>query len=290
MKSTILIDGHNIAFRSFYGIGELKRSDGFPTNALHGWYKTLYKIIDQENPNQCIVFFDAGDDQARLAIDPEYKKNRSEMPKDLQLQMPWIEKLSSAMGINIVEKKGVEADDILAHYASKYAKTGPVLILSADKDFVQIISDSIHQLVPPPTANPRLGWRRLDLNAVTEKYGIKPSQMVDYLSLIGDTVDNIPGVPGVGPKTATRWLQRFPSIDDILKNITLIEPIRFRKIIPKWINRLQKNKKLISFKSELEEPDLVPISANEGAIRDILLTMEMNQTLKSRENQLNFSF
>ena len=290
MKSTILIDGHNIAFRSFYGIGQLKRSDGFPTNAIHGWYKTLYKIIDHENPNQCIAFFDAGDDQARLAIDPEYKKNRSEMPKDLQLQMPWIQKLSSAMGINIVEKKGVEADDILAHYASKYAKSGPVLILSADKDFVQIVSATIHQLVPPPTANPRLGWRRLDINAVTEKYGIKPSQMVDYLSLIGDAVDNISGVPGVGPKTATRWLQQFPSIDDILKNIKMIEPVRFRKIIPNWTNRLQKNKKLISFKKELEEPDLVPISANEEAIRDILLTMEMNQTLKSRENQLNFSF
>ena len=290
MKSTILIDGHNIAFRSFYGIGQLKRSDGFPTNAIHGWYKTLYKIIDQEKPNQCIVFFDAGDDQARLAIEPEYKKNRTEMPKDLQLQMPWIQKLSSAMGINVVEKKGVEADDILAHYASKYAKSGPVLILSADKDFVQIVSATIHQLVPPPTANPRLGWRRLDINAVTEKYGIKPSQMVDYLSLIGDAVDNISGVPGVGPKTATRWLQQFPSIDDILKNIKMIEPVRFRKIIPNWTNRLQKNKKLISFKKELEEPDLVPISANEEAIRDILLTMEMNQTLKSRENQLNFSF
>lgn len=290
MKSTILIDGHNIAFRSFYGIGKLKRSDGFPTNAIHGWYKTLYKIIDQEKPNQCIVVFDAGDDRARLAIEPEYKKNRTEMPEDLQLQMPWIQKLSSAMGINVVEKKGVEADDILAHYASKYAKSGPVLILSADKDFVQIISASIHQLVPPPTANPRLGWRRLDINAVTEKYGIKPSQMVDYLSLIGDSVDNIPGIPGIGPKTATRWLQQFPSIDDILKNITMIEPIRFRKIIPNWTNRLQKNKKLISFKSELEEPDLAPIPANEEAIRDILLTMEMNQTLKSRENQLNFSF
>lgn len=290
MGTTVLIDGHNIAFRSFYGIGDLKRSDGFPTNAIHGWYKTLYKIISQEQPDRCVAFFDAGEDQNRLAIAPQYKKNRSEMPKALQLQMPWIQKLTSAMGITVVEKDGVEADDVLAHYATKYSSSSKVVILSADKDFVQIISPSIHQLVPPPTANPRIGWRRLDPSAVTEKYGILPSQMVDYLSLVGDAVDNIPGIPGVGPKTATRWLQQFVSIDNILQNITLIEPIRFRKILPQWIDRLQQNQQLISFKGNLNEPVLDPISTDESTLREILKAMEMNQTLKSRENQLLFSF
>ena len=290
MGTTVLIDGHNIAFRSFYGIGELKRADGFPTNAIHGWYKTLYKIISQEQPDQCVAFFDAGEDQNRLAIAPQYKKNRSEMPKALQLQMPWIQKLTSAMGITVVEKDGVEADDVLAHYATKYSSSSNVVILSADKDFVQIISPYIHQLVPPPTTNPRIGWRRLDPSAVTEKYGILPSQMVDYLSLVGDAVDNIPGIPGVGSKTATRWLQQFVSIDNILQNITLIEPIRFRKILPQWIDRLQQNQQLISFKGNLDEPVLDPISTDESKLREILKAMEMTQTLKSRENQLLFSF
>ena len=290
MIKTILIDGHNIAFRSFYGIRELKRSDGFPTNAIHGWYKTISKIINQEKPNQCIAFFDAGDDKVRIAISPEYKKNRSEMPEALQSQMPWIQKLTSSMGITVVEKHGIEADDILAHYAYQYSQSGEVLILSADKDFVQIISPSIHQLVPPPTANPRLGWCRLDPNAVIEKYGIEPTQMVDYLSLIGDAVDNIPGVPGVGPKTATRWLKQFSSINNLLNNIGLIDPVRFRQIIPRWIDRLKKNKQLIAFKNNLNEPCLKTTPADETAVREIFRIMEMNQTLKNRENQLKFSF
>ena len=195
-----LVDGYNMVFRSFYGIRELTRSDGFPTNAIHGWVKTLWSLMDRDDCDRLIVFFDRGADE-REALLPEYKKNRSETPPDLVVQIPIIKELTALMGINCVEKDGVEADDLIGAYAKQYAtKDAPVVIVSADKDLAQCLNGNVHQLLPPPTANPRLGWRMMTVDKVAGKFGVGAEKVAEYLALVGDTADNIPGLQGVGPK------------------------------------------------------------------------------------------
>ena len=213
----ILVDGFNLVYRCFFAIPELTRADGFPTNALHGWVKSLWKIADQERPYSMAVFFDLGGSEDRLALHPEYKAQREEMPEALVKQLPHVKTLTQAMGLGGIESHGVESDDLLASEAVGLARAGhEVIIVSSDKDFAQIVGERITMMLPPPTANPKLGWRRLDAAGVVEKFGVPPAQMADYLALVGDTSDNIRGIDGVGPKTAAKWLAQFRNVEEVI--------------------------------------------------------------------------
>ena len=151
MAKWLLIDGFNLVYRCFHAIPELTRADGFPTNALHGWMKSLWKFDDQEKPDATLVFFDLGGAQDRLALHPEYKAQRAEMPESLVKQLPYVKSLTRAMGLVGVELNGVESDDLLASQAQALAAAGhEVLIVSADKDFAQIVGDHVKILLPPP--------------------------------------------------------------------------------------------------------------------------------------------
>jgi len=245
MAKWLLIDGFNLAYRCFYAIPELTRADGFPTNALHGWMKSLWKFDDQEKPDATLVFFDLGGAQDRLALHPEYKAQREEMPASLVLQLPYVKLLTRAMGFVGIELDGVESDDLLASQAKALAAAGhEVLIVSADKDFAQIVSEHVKILLPPPTANPKLGWRVLDASGVAEKFGVPPAQIADYLALVGDTSDNIPGVNGVGPKTAVKWLQQFGSLEGVIAHCSELKPDRFQAAVRTQADRLRLNLKL----------------------------------------------
>lgn len=257
MGKWLLIDGFNMAFRSFYAIPELKRSDGLHTNAIHGWVRTLWKLEDSEEPDHVAVFFDLGGASRQLALLPEYKANRKETPKEFEEQIPAIKELTAAFGYSIVEQEGIEADDLLASAAHKLVSQGhTVKIVSADKDFAQCIQKNLTQLLPPPTANPKLGWRELDVQGVIDKYGIKPSQISDYLALIGDSSDNIPGIAGVGPKTATKWIQQWGDIDSILSHANEIKPSRFVEKINKSESLLKRNQAMITLHTHLPCPTL----------------------------------
>lgn len=250
MAKYLLIDGFNMAFRAFYAVKELRRSDGFPTNALYGWVRSMWKLTDDQKAEHVTVFFDLGGAQEKLALLPEYKANRGETPEEFEKQIPIIKELTRAMGFGLVEENGVESDDLLAAYATRLASEEPdacIQIVSADKDFAQSVTERIHLLLPPPTANPRLGWRELDPEGVQAKWGLPPEKMVDYLSLIGDTSDNIPGVPGCGPKTAVKWLVEYGDIDGVLQNTSEIKPPRFRELLPTLHERLDVNRKIIGF-------------------------------------------
>jgi DNA polymerase-1 len=228
MAKWLLVDGYNMAFRAFYGMPELTRADGFPTGALHGWVKTMWRLQDQEKPDAMVVFFDLGGSQERLALHPEYKAQRKETPEPLERQIPVIKELTRAMGLVGVELDGVESDDLLAAQARLLAKDGhDVLIVSADKDFAQCVDERIKILLPPPTANPKLGWRVLDPAGVVEKFGVPPAQIAEYLALIGDSSDNIPGISGVGPKTAVKWFQEFQTLEGIIAHAAELKPERF---------------------------------------------------------------
>ncbi len=253
MKKWLLIDGFNLAYRCFFAIPELTRADGFPTNALHGWVKSIWRLQDQEKPHQTLVFFDLGGAQDRLLLLPEYKAQREEMPEALAKQLPHLKALTRAMGLAGVEREGVESDDLLAAEAATLAAKGDeVLIISSDKDFAQIVSDRISILLPPPSANPKLGWRHMDVAGVVAKFGVPPSQIADYLALVGDTSDNIPGIDGVGPKTAMKWLQAFGGIEQIIANAEKLEPERFRAIVRADAEKLRRNLKITTLNLSLE--------------------------------------
>src|ERR1035437_4677531 len=207
MSKWLLVDGFNLAYRCFFALPELTRADGFPTGALHGWVKSLWKLADQEKPEATLVFFDLGGAQDRLPLHPQNKAHRAEMPDALRQQIEPIKQLTRAMGLVGIEQDGVESDDLLAAQAVAFARVGhESIIVSSDKDFAQIVGDKIKIMLPPPSANPKLGWRLLDAAGVQEKFGVPPAQIADYLALIGDTSDNIRGIDGVGPKTAAKWL------------------------------------------------------------------------------------
>jgi DNA polymerase-1 len=280
MAKWLLVDGFNVAYRCFFAVPELSRTDGFPTNAVHGWVKSLWRLMDQENPAATLVFFDLGGAQDRLTLLPEYKAHREEMPEALVKQLPYIKAVTRAMGLVGVEKAGVESDDLVASQAVHLAAQGhEVLIVSSDKDFAQIVGDRIKLLLPPPSANPRLGWRRLDAAGVAEKFGVPPPQIPDYLALVGDASDNIPGIEGVGPKTAAKWLNEFGSLEGVIAHGRELKPERFRESVLALSDLLRRNLKLTTLNLGLPTVAAEKPAADSEALLRLLGELEMMSNL-----------
>ena len=286
MSKWLLVDGFNLAYRCFFAIPELNRADGFPTNALHGWVKSLWKLEDQEKPAATIVFFDLGGAQDRLALHPSYKAQREEMPEALEKQLPYVKSLTRAMGYLGVEQEGVESDDLLAAEAVSLARAGhEVLIVSSDKDFAQIVNDRIGIMLPPPTANPKLGWRRLDAAGVKEKFGVDPAQIADYLALVGDTSDNIPGLAGVGPKTAAKWLAEWGSLEGGIAHAAELNPERVRAAVASEAERLRVNLKLTTLNLALPTFSANRVPAQPAELFRLLAELEMKTCLSDAQKR-----
>jgi DNA polymerase-1 len=276
MSKWLLVDGFNLAYRCFFAVPELTRADGFPTNAVHGWVKSLWRLQDQEKPDATLVFFDLGGAQDRLALHPEYKAQRAEMPGALVKQLPYVKAVTRAMGLGGIEQEGVESDDLLASQAVALAHAGhEVLIVSSDKDFAQIVGDRIQIMLPPPSANPQLGWRRLDAAGVVEKFGVPPAQIAEYLALVGDTSDNIPGIAGVGPKTATKWLQQFGSLEGVIAHAGELQPERFREAVRAGADRMRLNLRLTTLNLALPTVAAEKITSQPETLLCLLEELEM---------------
>lgn len=219
MKKVILIDGNNILFRSYYATaykGEIMRnSKGFPTNALYGLINMLNKVIKEENPSYVMVAFDMGK-TFRHEQYKDYKAGRSETPDDLKMQFPIAKELVSAMGMTYLEIENYEADDIIGTFAKK-ASEDPnfdATIISSDKDLLQLISEDVDVKLLK-----QVGFVRMDQSEFKNTYGIEAARMIDLKALMGDPSDNIPGVRGVGEKTALSLLQKYDNLDKIYENI-----------------------------------------------------------------------
>jgi DNA polymerase I len=276
MSKWLLVDGFNLAYRCFFAVPELTRADGFPTNAVHGWVKSLWRLEDQEKPDATLVFFDLGGAQDRLALHPEYKAHRAEMPEALVKQLPYVKAVTRAMGLVGIEQDGVESDDLLASQAVALARAGhDVLIVSADKDFAQIVGERIQIMLPPPSANPKLGWRRMDAAGVAKKFGVGPAQIPDYLALVGDTSDNIPGLAGVGPKTATKWLQQHGSLAEVIAHAGELQPERFRELVRAQADQLRLNLRLTTLNLALPTVAAEKAAAQPEELLRLLGELEM---------------
>ena len=279
MAKILLCDGHNLAFRAFYGIRELSRSDGFPTNMVHGWLRSFWRLEDDCSPDQIWVFFDKGGSKRREDILPSYKANRGLPPDGFSEQLTWVKRLTTALGYGWREQEGLEADDLIASAVrKKSAEENNLLIVSSDKDLSQLVSPNTKQLLPPPTANPKLGWRLLDEAGVKDKFGVPPSGILDYLSIIGDQSDNIPGLPGVGPKTALKWMSEYGDLESIIENAGRLSPKRFCSLVYEMRADLLRNRELVRLESDLELDMSDCPSVNREEIKEILLELEMNKS------------
>ncbi len=211
-NTLILIDGSSYLYRAFHGVPSFFNSQGMPTGAIYGMTNMLKSLLQDYQPTHTAIVFDAKGKTFRHELFPEYKANRPPMPDELVAQISLTHEIVQALGFPIIIEKGVEADDVIGTLTKQAQAAGMhTLIFTGDKDFAQLVNDSV-------TLIDTLKKTRLDVQGVIDKFGIPPELIVDYLSLMGDTVDNVPGVKKVGPKTAVKWLQKYGNLDAVIEN------------------------------------------------------------------------
>ena len=245
----LIVDGHAYAYRAFHAIRSLNSPSGAPTNAIFGFIKMTQKIQAQLKPTHLAVVWDGGLAAERMAEHPEYKTHRPPMPDHLETQIDEIVSWLEAAGLTSLCKEGVEADDWIASIARHVAREMPVVIASSDKDFMQLVSDRIGLL--NPNDKTEKVWTAADVRAKT---GVAPNQIIDWLALVGDTVDNIRGVPGVGAKTATELLVQFGSAENIYARLAEVKSEKLRSSLAAAAEIVRRNQRLVCLRED--QPDL----------------------------------
>ena len=230
-KKLILIDGHSILNRAFFGIPDLTNSEGIHTNAMYGFLNIMFKFIDEEKPDYITVAFDLSEPTFRHKAYEAYKGTRKPMAPELKQQVPLIKELLRMMNITVIEKAGYEADDIIGTIAKRSAAAGiDVSVISGDRDLLQLAEDKI-QIRIPKTKKGVTEVENYYPEDVVALYGVTPLEFIDMKALMGDTSDNIPGAPGVGPKTASAIIQKYHSVDNVLAHLDELKPPKAQKSI-----------------------------------------------------------
>jgi DNA polymerase-1 len=250
----LLVDGHYYAYRSFHAIPSLTNSKGEPTNAIFGFAKALKKMIADVKPDAGTVIFDGGLPADRLALQPEYKANRSETPEDLSKQLDAIQAVGPALGLPMLCVDGEEADDLLGCYARAAGPEDTVVIATNDKDIMQMVNDRVKIYASQGTEFKLLGPAEVE-----EKWGVPPEKIGDVLSLTGDAVDNIPGVPGIGPKTAAALIREFGTVENVLTRWQEIKSEKTRMSIDQHRVQVLSNQGMVRLKLSLDLP--LPLEA-----------------------------
>ena len=246
----MLLDGHNLVYRAYYAIRGLSRSDGRATNATFGFLKTLEMLRSHWHPTHWCVVFDGGLPEERLAALPEYKAQRKPMPDDLRPQFGDIQEYLSLAGIPFMLAPGQEADDLIASAAIRAGHEGAFVdIVSSDKDLAQLCTDSVRMISPgEPTVD-------FGPDGVQQRMGVPPRLIADWLALTGDAVDNIPGVPGVGAKTAARILEQCPSLDQLWDRLDSLDLTpRIKNLLREHRAAVERNRTLTPLRHDLPLP------------------------------------
>lgn len=243
----VLVDAYSQIFRAFYAVRMLTNSRGDPINAAYVFTKLLLQLEKCYASRYGAMLFDCGKVAFRLELNPLYKANRPPMPEALRKQMPLIRKIAGAFGWTLMQYEDFEADDLIGAMVNRYRDI-PVEIVSGDKDLSQLIDDRVSMLIPRNGG----GFERRGEREVVEKFGVAPGEIVDYLSLLGDSSDNIPGVPGIGPKGAVEVLRRFGAAEAWLNSPEKIDPEHrlAKKLLPA-LDVVSCNRKLIQLRTDL---------------------------------------
>jgi DNA polymerase-1 len=257
----LLVDGHYYVYRSFFAIRNLSNSRGEPTNAIYGFAKTLRRMVKDLQPDLGAVIWDMGLPERRTQLQPEYKQQRAEMPDDMRPQLDYIQrKLAPLLGFQSLGLPETEADDLIATYAHQAAaKAIEVVIATNDKDLFQLVGDrvKIYSTNKTDLAAPGDSFALLDSGCVQAKWGVPPPQIGEVLCLTGDSADNIPGVSGLGPKTAVSLLVGHGGLDGLLQNLESVKNERVREKLKASLEIIAQNREMV--KLDLDLPVPVPV-------------------------------
>lgn len=276
-KIIYLIDGSAYIYRGFHALPPLSNSKGMPTNAILGFTNILSKLIKDKKPEYAIMFFDSKGPTFRHDMYKDYKANRPPMPDDLSVQIPHIKKVTEGFRLLTIEKQGYEADDLIGTVAKNAAKQGfEVVLVTADKDFMQLIDENILMFDPMKDVV-------LDKDAVKDKTGVFPDKIVEIMALTGDSADNVPGVPGIGKKTAPTLIQTYGSLDGIYENIELITAKKQKENLIEHKELAYLSKKLVTIDTEADID--IDLSESQVVAADSLLLFELFSELEFRKYQ-----
>ncbi len=285
-RQLLIVDGHAFAYRAFFAIRSLSSPDGMATNAIYGFIRMLAKMQARLKLSHLIVIWDGGLAAERKELLAEYKSHRPEMPRDLESQLDEIVHFLKASNISSLMLDGCEADDLIAVLAERaVAAALPSVIASSDKDFMQLVSDGVRLLNPNDKTEALWGAEE-----VVAKTGVNPTQIVDWLSLIGDAVDNIPGVPGVGAKTAAALLHQFGAVESLYKRIEDVRPDRLRASLQAAESLVRRNQQLVRLNNrlscEVSLEDLACKAVNAEALRPLYARWGFKTLLRELESSI----
>ncbi|MFJ2369785.1 DNA polymerase I [Microbacterium sp. NPDC087665] len=283
-KPTLMvIDGHSLAYRAFFAlpVENFTTKDNQHTNAIYGFLSMLVNLLKAEQPTHLAIAFDTSRHSFRTDEYPEYKATRSETPQEFRGQIPLLQDCLAAMSIPVLTKEGVEADDILATLSTQGAAQGyNVLVVSGDRDTIQLVNDDVTLLYPSVQGVSQL--KRYDPTTVQERYGVRPEQYPEIAALVGETSDNLPGVPKVGEKTAVKWLTQFGSLGELLARAEEIKGVVGGNLRD-HIEDVRRNRKLNRLLVDVELPvapdDLIVTPIDAQAVRDIFARLEFRTLL-----------
>lgn len=244
-RKFLAIDGANVLYRAFFAIASLTAPDGYPTNALFGFIRILRQLKQQWSPTHWVVVFDGGLPARRTELLPAYKAQRPHMPPDLRRQLEPVNDYLVRAGIAAVRLEGQEADDVLATVAAHAGADCEVLLATSDKDALQLVGGAV-AVVPPVQTGQRMGRQE-----VFDKCGVYPEQVAAWLALTGDSVDNIPGIPGLGPKTAAKLLAEFGTLENIGARLEEVKPDRIREALRANRDVLLRNAEMVRLDRDL---------------------------------------
>ena len=273
----ILVDGSSFLFRAYHAIPPLTNANGEPTNAIYGVSSMLRKLIADYHSDYITVIFDAPGKTFRNDLYDQYKAHRPAMPDDLRVQIAPLHNLIRAMGLPLIIESDVEADDVLGALAQHAEQQGyDVIISTGDKDMAQLVTE--HIILENTMSN-----TRMDIQGVIDKFGVKPEQIIDYLALIGDPVDNIPGVPKVGPKTAAKWLEQYQTLENLIAHANEIAG-KIGENLRASLDQLPLSKQLTTIKCDLDLPysieDLKQQPMDKAELRNLLAELGFSSWLK----------
>ncbi|MFH1891655.1 MAG: DNA polymerase I [Candidatus Zixiibacteriota bacterium] len=253
-KSLYLIDGSALAYRAYFALfrNPLITARGEPTSAVYGFLSSLFRVLDEFHPSHLLVVFDTAAPTFRHDLYSEYKSTRAKMPDDMADQLPRLKEVLDAMNVARIEQEGLEADDLIGAYATTGAEEGyDVVVVSGDKDFTQLVSDKITMLLPGKSGD---DLQRLDREGVKEKMGVYPEQVIDLLAIMGDSSDHVPGIPGVGPKTALPLLEKHGSLEAVLAAAEQIEAKGLRRKVTEGRESAILSKELVTILTDVDIP------------------------------------